>query len=87
MKKFAFAALATSALILSACGGSSPHAVCKDEKTTTEYTQKILMDVGMKAPEKIDALSKEVIDMATASGNDFGGFCTKLDEWKKKNGG
>ncbi len=86
--------LASAALLaLSACGGQTSHATCKDEKSTMEYTQKWTQDLtaaataGKLTMDKLTAMQKKMTDEAgKIKGNDFGAVCVMLDNLRKEAG-
>ncbi len=93
MKFFAIAALAAGSLVLSACGGGTSHASCKDEATTKAYFEQFTKDMMAAATAgKIDAakaqeMQADMMKMTDGvSEGDYGGVCVKLDEIKKKYG-
>jgi spermidine/putrescine-binding protein len=91
-------ALAAAGAVLAACGGgSSSHATCKDEKSTTDYFlawQKKMTDAatsGKVTPDKAAGLAAKMGDMQkkmeeAAKKNDYGAACTALDEMSKELG-
>lgn len=91
MKLFGTAALLAGAVLLSACGGGSSHATCKDEASTKAYFEKFTTDMIANA-SKIDP--SKAAEMQADMGKitegvkegDYGAICTKLDDIKKKYG-
>ncbi|MFO1237311.1 MAG: hypothetical protein U1F24_09920 [Alphaproteobacteria bacterium] len=93
MKILGIAAVAAGALVLAACGGGSSHAVCKDEKSATEYAAKWAADLQAAATAgKIDmaklaeAGQEMQKELSSVGATDYGAGCTKLDELRKKIG-
>lgn len=93
MKLFAIAALAAGALVLSACGGGTSHASCKDEATTKAYFEQFTKDMmaaatsGKIDPAKAQEMQTDMMKMTDGvKEGDYGAICVKLDEIKKKYG-
>ncbi len=83
------AAAVMISLMLAACGGSG-HPVCVDEKTTQEYSRQFVTDMiaaaGRLKPDVLKNVETELQGISTGSGQDFAGFCTKVDDIRKKYG-
>ncbi len=93
MKIFATAALLAGAVLLSACGGSSSHAVCKDEKSAMEYVTKIQGEIqtamvsGKIDPAKLKEATEQMQkDAEKVGATDYGAGCKLLDDYKAKLG-
>lgn len=91
MKILGTAALLAGAVLLSACGGSSSHATCKDEASTKAYFEKFTQDMIANA-SKIDPAKAGDLqaDMAKVTDGvkegDYGALCVNLDKVKEKYG-
>jgi len=91
MKIFGTAALLAGAVLLSACGGSSSHATCKDEASTKAYFEKFTTDMianaGKMDPAKAGEMQADMGKMMEGvKEGDYGALCVKLDDIKKKYG-
>lgn len=93
MKLFGTAALLAGAVLLSACGGSSSHAVCKDEKSAMEYITKIQGEIQaaviagkVDQAKLLEATQQMQKDAEKVSQTDFGAGCKLLDDYKAKLG-
>lgn len=91
MKILGTAALLAGAVLLSACGGSSSHATCKDEASTKAYFEKFTNDMiasaGKIDPTKAGELQTDMGKLTDGvKEGDYGALCTKLDDIRKKYG-
>lgn len=80
---------ATVFLLLGGCSDGS-HAVCKDAASTQQYAQKFTTDVlasaGKLTPDVLRKIDTEFQGLSMASGDDYAGFCKKLDDIRKNYG-
>lgn len=93
MKIFGIVALSVGAIVLSACGGGSSHATCKDQASTTAYLKQFTDDMmaaataGKIDPAKAQELQTDMMKIGDGvKEGDYGAICVKLDDLKKKYG-